>query len=170
MNQGVKAFTSYFGRHSNRLTTHCVIASVGQVLHQDEEFVSRIAIWDTGAPETTISEDLARELELTPCATGRTGTIAGETEITYYRADILLPSGIALYGWRVASSKYLSMNRVLIGMDIIGMGDFAVTNIGGETVLSFRVPSDKVIDFTKSGTPPPRKKSWLDIFRRRSDR
>lgn len=166
MKKGHKAFTMHLGCHSMRLTTHCVIASVGQVLNQDEALIPSVAIWDTGAPETTISEELARELGLVPCGVGRTGTVAGESELTYYHADLLLPDGIALCGWRVAASKHLPMNRVLIGMDIIGMGDFAVTNTNGETVLSFRVPSDKVIDFAKPNESTPRKKSWFGIFRR----
>lgn len=37
--------------------------------------------------------------------------------------------------------------QVLIGMDIIGMGDFAVTNINEKTILSFRIPSVREIDF-----------------------
>jgi len=36
---------------------------------------------------------------------------------------------------------------VLIGMDILGLGDFAVTHQDGKTVFSFCVPSRKHIDF-----------------------
>jgi hypothetical protein len=32
-------------------------------------------------------------------------------------------------------------------MDIIGQGDFAVSNYGGKTVFTFRVPSKQMIDF-----------------------
>jgi len=49
---------------------------------------------------------------------------------------------------------------VLIGMDIIGLGDFAVTNKDGKTVFSYRMPSMECIDFVKqkrsgSITPSP---------------
>ena len=37
--------------------------------------------------------------------------------------------------------------QLLIGMDIIGLGDFAVTNANGKTTFSFRVPSVREIDF-----------------------
>ena len=37
--------------------------------------------------------------------------------------------------------------QLLIGMDIIGLGDFAVTNADGKTTFSFRVPSVEEIDF-----------------------
>ena len=38
---------------------------------------------------------------------------------------------------------------VLIGMDIISLGDFAITNVGGKTTFSFRFPSIAEIDFVK---------------------
>jgi uncharacterized protein YchJ len=34
-------------------------------------------------------------------------------------------------------------------MDIINLGDFAITNYGGNTVMSFRVPSIQEINFVK---------------------
>ena len=36
---------------------------------------------------------------------------------------------------------------MLIGMDIISKGDFAITHPGGHTKFSFRVPSQADIDF-----------------------
>lgn len=38
---------------------------------------------------------------------------------------------------------------ILIGMDVINRGDFAVTNVGGITKFSFRVPSEAHIDFVE---------------------
>jgi hypothetical protein len=39
---------------------------------------------------------------------------------------------------------------MLIGMDVISIGDFAVTNFDGKTTFSFRIPSMATIDFCKS--------------------
>jgi hypothetical protein len=40
---------------------------------------------------------------------------------------------------------------ILIGMDIITLGDFTITNAGHRTVVSFRVPPDtKHIDFVSA--------------------
>ena len=36
---------------------------------------------------------------------------------------------------------------VLIGMDVIGFGDFAITNVNGITKVSFRIPSIAEIDY-----------------------
>ena len=38
---------------------------------------------------------------------------------------------------------------VLIGMDIITKGDFAITNPDGTTKFSFRIPSQADIDFVR---------------------
>ncbi|MBM3404783.1 MAG: hypothetical protein FJY10_07835 [Bacteroidetes bacterium] len=37
----------------------------------------------------------------------------------------------------------------LLGMDIINMGDLAITNYQGKTVYSFRIPSVQAIDFVE---------------------
>jgi len=44
---------------------------------------------------------------------------------------------------------------VLIGMDIIGNGNFAVTNKDSKTVFSFRMPSVERIDFAKQAQDAP---------------
>ena len=46
---------------------------------------------------------------------------------------------------------------MLIGMDVINAGDFAITNKDGKTVFSFRIPSMERIDFTqrRSGIQKP---------------
>ena len=36
-------------------------------------------------------------------------------------------------------------------MDIITRGDFAISNVNGETTFSFRLPSIRTIDFVKEG-------------------
>lgn len=38
---------------------------------------------------------------------------------------------------------------MLIGMDIISQGDFALTNRDGRTVFSFQIPSTHLYDFVK---------------------
>ncbi len=38
---------------------------------------------------------------------------------------------------------------VLIGMDVIGLGDFSITNKDGKTTFSFREPSMEEIDYTE---------------------
>ena len=45
--------------------------------------------------------------------------------------------------------RVLTGAEILIGMDIIGTGDFAVSNYDNKTTFSFRWPSISKIDFVK---------------------
>lgn len=38
---------------------------------------------------------------------------------------------------------------VLIGMDIITLGDCSITNVNGKTVFSFRIPSTETVDYVQ---------------------
>jgi hypothetical protein len=61
---------------------------------------------------------------------------------------------------RVTKGKLAAGSEMLVGMDVIGQGDFAVSNYEGRTCFSFRFPSAERIDFTGKShlpdkTPPP---------------
>jgi hypothetical protein len=56
--------------------------------------------------------------------------------------------GVCVRGLNVTLGKLLGA-EALIGMDVIVNGDFAVTNYGGKTKMSFRVPSLADIDFVR---------------------
>ena len=43
----------------------------------------------------------------------------------------------------------LTDTDMLIGMDVISLCDFAITNVGKETKFSFQIPSTVDIDFSK---------------------
>ena len=38
---------------------------------------------------------------------------------------------------------------LLVGMDVIQLGDFAVSNLNNETSFTFRIPSEEKADYTK---------------------
>ena len=61
--------------------------------------------------------------------------------------NLYLPNGLAVQELSVALGDFADCD-VLIGMDVITLGDLAVTNAGGQTVFTFRVPSQGGIDFT----------------------
>ncbi len=67
-------------------------------------------------------------------------------DVEVFLVNIGLPSGVEISGLRVAK-VVLRDADVLIGMDIINHGDFAVTNRDGRTKFSFRIPSQADIDF-----------------------
>ncbi len=107
------------------------------------------AIWDTGATGTVITQKVVNHCGLKP--TGRTvvKTAQGEMQTPVYLVNIMLPNMVGVANLRVTRGNLGGDADILIGMDIVGMGDFAITNKDGKTVFSFRAPSYDTIDFLK---------------------
>jgi len=104
-------------------------------------------IWDTGATNTVISQKVVEVLELKPSGIAEVNT-ASETGLRRdtYITDIFL-GNLRIRGVEVTVGKILQSIDCLIGMDIITLGDFSVTNYQNKTCMSFRVPSLHEIDY-----------------------
>lgn len=107
------------------------------------------AIWDTGATGTCITKKIARECGLEPISMTKVSTASGVMDAYVYLVALGLPHGIGIPQIKVTEANLSSDIDLLIGMDIIGSGDFAVTNLNGKTVFSFRSPSLACIDFVQ---------------------
>ncbi len=110
-------------------------------------------IWDTGATGTLISKDIITGLHLLPSGKAKVHTVGeggkvNEYEANTYRVNIYLPNNVLIVDAVVAEGG-IAGGDVLIGMDIIGAGDFAITNCNGQTHWSFRIPSVERIDFVE---------------------
>ena len=106
-----------------------------------------MAVWDTGATRSVITQTVVKTCGLVPIGTTTISHAQGTTEdVEVFLVNIALPNRVGIPGLRV-SRGVLSVADVLIGMDIISRGDFAVTNRGGKTKFSFRIPSQADIDF-----------------------
>jgi len=106
------------------------------------------AIWDTGATGTAITSRVAAECGLKPTGMCKVRTASGETDTCTYFVSLYLPNMVCISQIRVTQAVLFDAD-VLIGMDVIGNGDFAVTNHQGKTHMSFRMPSVECIDFVK---------------------
>lgn len=112
------------------------------------------AIWDTGATNSVITQAVVTACGLTPSGVTDVRHAAGKSEkVPTYLVNIGLPNGVGYPGVRVSIGQF-SGGDILIGMDIIGTGDFAVTNVNGATKFSFRHPSMEVIDFVQDSKRP----------------
>jgi len=105
------------------------------------------AVWDTGAMCSVISKDLANKLNLQPFSVKLIGTPSGTMNAEMYVVNLILPNKIEVERVQILGA-YPSGSDMLIGMDVIGLGDFAVTNYLNQTSFSFRIPSRERIDFT----------------------
>jgi hypothetical protein len=119
-----------------------------QSTSNQSEIVKTTAIWDTGASCTVITSKLAQELGLIP--TGKI-TITGvnhKTQENTYLVNIYLPNDVCFPFVKIAEVPALSGGAgLLIGMDIIGSGDFSVYTEEGKTVMTYRYPSIGGVDF-----------------------
>jgi hypothetical protein len=66
---------------------------------------------------------------------------------TSHLVNIGLPNKVMFPMVQVAKMILLGDFDVIIGMDILGIGDFTVTHHGGKTTFSFCLPSRREIDF-----------------------
>jgi len=147
-----QAFTTNYNTKVNALITE-----VGVSLPFDPKKDSQqplihkcFAIWDTGATGSAITEEMAKELGLKPVSKARVQSVHSVETKNVYLINIYLPSNVGIVYERVTECKELSGDRlgILIGMDIIGFGDFAVTNMI-DTTLTYRIPSIEKIDFVE---------------------
>jgi uncharacterized protein YchJ len=116
---------------------------------QPSAYTKFTALWDTGATNTVITERVVKNCGLSPIGMMKCHTGNGVCESLTYLVSIRLPNNVVISSLRVASLEITSAD-VLIGMDIIAMGDFAISNFAGKTTFSFRCPSREKIDFTKA--------------------
>lgn len=107
-------------------------------------------IWDTGATSSVITKSTAQALGLIPIGMTRVIGVHGAKIVPVYRVSITLNNENISLETEVTECEELSGTHdtgMLVGMNIIGMGDFSVSNFNGETTMTFRVPSLEKIDY-----------------------
>lgn len=106
-------------------------------------------LWDTGATHTSISVGLAAKLGLISTGKIKVDHADGESICETYVINLTLTNGILIPGLTVNASKLPMKCDMLIGMDVISEGDFALSQESGKTLFSFRIPSSHTVDFVK---------------------
>jgi len=117
------------------------------------------AQWDTGASGTVLSEKLVEDLGLIPISMTEARGCSGAYETGIYYVDVYLPNGVTITKLQVTHGQFEDID-VLIGMDIIGSGDFSVSNFDGKTTFSFRMPSLSEVDYNEKSYLDPHKKDY----------
>ena len=115
-----------------------------------EKTATVTALWDTGATGTCVSTEVAKELSLEPSGRQIIKTPSGQKEVNTYLISVGLPNHVTITGIQACETEIGNQGiGLLIGMDIITLGDFSVTNYKGKTVFTYRIPSQGVIDFVQ---------------------
>lgn len=107
-------------------------------------------IWDTGATGTVITQKIVDDLKIQPIGIAFVSTASEQNVQTYrYVVDVHINGSVCVQNVIVTLGVISKDFDCLIGMDIITLGDFSVTNFQGITTFSFRMPSIKEIDYVK---------------------
>ena len=130
----LSVFTEKYTKIENRLLNKVVLCA-NEIVDQ------ALAQWDTGATNTCISEEIASRYKLKPISYAQSKTPSGVL-------TIILNNEVIFTDWNVMVSKIGAQGiDILIGMDIISKGDFAISNYDGKTQFSFRLPSQQDVDY-----------------------
>ena len=106
-------------------------------------------LWDTGATNTVVSSRIIDRLKLPVVSRTHVGGVNGEFETTIHMIDLWLPNFFVIRKVLVTKGILTSEIDALIGMDVITMGDFAISNFQGMTIFSYRSPSIADTDYVK---------------------
>ena len=153
--QTVHSFSTQFNGLANILVVDAHIQSA----INPQPFKTYKAIWDTGATNCVITDKVINESSLKPVGMTQVQGVHGKDESPVYIVNIGLPNRVGFKNYHVTRGVLTEGLDMLIGMDIINKGDFALTHNDGKTLLSYRNPSIGEIDFVKQ------KATGLDISR-----
>ena len=144
------AFRIDYGRTVRELKTKALLFAVSAPPPNKTATVD--AIWDTGATHSVITPEIAEALGLLPVDTVPIiGVNSGEAEDKPVSiVHVGLPNSVLLQTVRVSVVDIGGGADMLIGMDIISLGDLLLSNAGGETSFSFVMP------------PFPDKPDWVE--------
>lgn len=119
------------------------------------------ALWDTGSTHTCIEEGILKSMGLEPHSTMASviGMFGRSSELPLYGVNLLLKNGILIDNFEMVGVQAIAGDpEMLIGMDIIGLGDFATTTLinpnSGKhsTRFSFSMPASRSFDFKNEKT------------------
>ena len=99
------------------------------------------ALWDTGATTSTISSSLAKQLQLPELGDVVMHGAGGEYPSKEYLAGLILPNSVPVPFISLTGFEGTSDFDMLIGMDIISMGDFLISSDNNKMYFSFQLPS-----------------------------
>ena len=109
------------------------------------------ALWDTGASCSCIASQISRELGMEPLGRRRMYTPSGTADSPVYRVNLSLPNNVVIDNLLVCDSAIGRQGLgIIIGMDVISMGDFATSCRNNRTMFTFRIPSIEDANFLGS--------------------
>lgn len=106
-------------------------------------------LWDTGASHSAITDETVNALALESIGETTAQYAQGEAITNVYKIGLNLPDLLFLPQLKVTECSSNEAFGVIIGMDVISLGDFSITNVNGVSTFSFCVPGMETIDYVK---------------------
>jgi predicted aspartyl protease len=98
------------------------------------------ALWDTGATGSAITPDLAQKMNLIPINRIKVTSVNNISMVDVAKVSIGLPNMVMVEEVNVMICNLSQGFDMIIGMDIILLGDFCISNGGGKTLFTFALP------------------------------
>jgi len=130
-----------------RVITSSVGVSAPFLGSAEVKIIPFAGIWDTGASSSVLTKNVVERLNLKPTGQTRVNHAGGSDITNTYLVNFILPMNVTIENVVVTEGKLPSGVDLLIGMDIINLGDFSITNLSSNTVMSFRIPSSICYDY-----------------------
>lgn len=111
------------------------------------------ALWDTGATNTVITKNVIDQLGLKPVGKTKTYHANGESIVDVYYINLMLPNKLGRPFLKVTVGVLTGFD-VLIGMDIIGDGEFSITHKDNKSIFTFSLEHPKDLIGLPQSQPP----------------
>lgn len=134
-----KTFTKVLGKDARQLLIGCEISkNYDPSKDAAPERFAFEAMWDTGSQLCLISQSVINKCGLKPIGHSLNRTASDVEKTPVYNIAVFLPSGVCILS---ANATRLTRGPdVIIGMNIIRLGDLIITNRNGVTKFSFQFP------------------------------
>jgi hypothetical protein len=143
-----RAFTTRYNGITDRILTEVLVSAAFSYPDSPHgQFQKTIALWDTGATHSAITQATAIALSLQSTGQAPLTHAGGQGICNTYLVHLLLPNQVAMTGVDVTECPDTEDFGVIIGMDIIRDLDFCISNYQGATWFTFRFPSQAGTDY-----------------------
>jgi hypothetical protein len=105
-----------------------------------QKSITRNALWDTGAEISVVTTEVVQQLNLHKYDEMPLSGYGGEGLADSVLVSLMFPHQTAIEDIKVAVADVDPDVGIILGMDIIGQMDFALSNAGGKTLFSFALP------------------------------
>ena len=145
-------FSYYYEKKQSKIITSVDLYSIP---FNSSLSLTTNALWDTGANMSAITPEIQQKLKLTPIDKKSIAGIHNTQVVDVVLITLELPNSVIKKNIKAAVCNMTSNYGMIIGMDIISLGDFALSNGKEQTLFSFAVPPfQEKIDFTKRQNEP----------------